>query len=254
MSAMHDSDGVKPIEVRPTLRNGRIWVKPLLFLLFVVGFILTCPEPRPPFQFNLDPNIIDQGAGWLFSLGMKFLGRWNPEQMVSGVDYLTFVGLVLSLFSLLALLPKVPLRVTIGGQITLFCIWLTFGEPCLEHHGVEAWNVCLGAMLIAALGFWKGTRWDYFVIIAFGLILGFFPLMRRPAVQTALAAAFILGILGLAAAANGFLRWRTGRRREEGDSGRSGNPPPDVSGCASSPDWSFLQYLKPLAVFLPAFW
>lgn len=254
MSAMHDSDGVKPIEVRPTLRNGRIWVKPLLFLLFVIGFILTSPEPRQPFQFNLDPNIIDQGAGWLFSLWMKFLGRWNPDQMVSGGDYLTFLGLVLSFFSWLMLLPKVPLTVTVGGQITLFGIWLVFGEPCLEHHGVEAWNVCLGAMLIAQLGLWKGTRWNFFVVAAYGVTLGFFPLMRRPAVQTPLACCFILGILGLAAAASGFLRWRNNRRRSE-EAGRvcSENPPPNADGYASSPDWSFLQYLKPLAVFFVCF-
>jgi hypothetical protein len=112
------------------------------------------------------------------------------------------------------LLPRIPPMVTVGGELTLFCIWLIFGERCLDHHVVETWNVCLGAMVIALLGFWKGTRWDYFVIGAFGATLGFFPLMRSPAIQSPLACCFVSGVLGLVATANMSLQ----RKRKEKDS------------------------------------
>ena len=217
-----------------------VWVRLSIFASFAVIFALTSSAALQRSQFILAGYVNfdrwDLGVNWLFHTWLRVVLWRNPMHTVAGGDLFAFETTVVFLFALLILLPRLPLLATIGGEIVLLIVWWTFGELSATTRAFEAWNVALGSVFIASLPYWRGTKRDYLSAAFFGAFLGFFPLMRQSAVQTFTACLLITVVLLLAAGVTRYLK-----RDKRFFSTQAGL------------EWSFLNYLKPLATFTPFF-
>ena len=197
-------------QLNATVR-GEIWAKCLVFACFAATFALISSKALEKSQTILgdytSSDCLDPGLNWLWGAWLQVICWWHPKHQSCGGDLFAFESAVMCVFALLVLLPRLPLLISIGGEVmVLLLLWRMFGELGARTHLIEAWDVALGAVFITSLCFWKGTARDYFTAILFGAVLGYFPLMRQSAVQTSAACLLMIGV-GLVAAAASL--WRT---------------------------------------------
>jgi len=197
----------EPVPMRPSTLSkfnwGELWIRLFLLLLSFGLFLFREPTATNPFDFYLNNGWADLGAQYLF-LGLRHLLYGpNPSQTFLVADIFTLQVIFFCVLSALMLLPRVPLALLVGGQAALVFVWWTFGDMSAHGHAIEAWTIVLSAMLIVFLNYWRGYVYDYVVLFAFAVVLGFMPLMRQNALQTIFVPfAAVIGFGIIAAAVN----------------------------------------------------
>lgn len=169
----------------------------------------------------------DTGAHFLFSAYIQLIRLFNPGHSVCALDLILWEFSILAILSLVLLAPRVPIRVTIGGHVCLFLVWLMFFEINYFGHAIESWVVILMAMFLVHVVYWKGRLRDYGVALFFGLVLGYIPLMRQSARFIVVGPCIlVVGFVVLMIIANVGSRDRTRRT------------------------WNFLHFLVPVLILL----
>jgi|GEM_PF-3353648 len=169
--------------------------KILLFLGLVAGFYLRSPNLKEFGVFYVSPGWPDQGAQFLFTWLLNLKQFWVPSHQPSLEDVAQLQAVFVFLLSVAMLVPRVPLAVTIGGQAAILCCWWTFGDISVHCHAIEAWAIVLCSMLVVVISRWDATPRDWAVIVIFGCILGYLPMMRQSVTGTCVASLAPIGCL-----------------------------------------------------------
>lgn len=238
--------------LRSDMRSDRhrdVWWRLLVFGCFVGIFLLL---PHKVDQFYLDQSGPDLGAQFLFRGWLHLLEWLGFRHRVFATDLFAFQAAVIFLFAGVMLLTKVPLPVATGGALTLLAVWGIFHDLSSFYHAIESWTILVASMFIVLVVFWKGSLRNYVAAAAFGLVLGYLPLMRQSAILHALLPSIFLLI---ACAARAAATWYLGRRaisdqeREMTVAGGHGSADP----AQSSPFRSLQMFVVPVMVMLVFF-
>ena len=156
------------------------WIRVAAFLCLLVACWLTAPDmgqldARVSSYTNMETW--DPGAQLLFSAYRYVI---LEGKTATGRDVLAFELGIVAVFSAVSLLARVPIIVALGSQASLFSIWLVFHSVKYVRAG-ESWAVVLAAGFLTCLVFWRGEKWDYFTLLAYGTVLGYLPLIRKSA-------------------------------------------------------------------------
>jgi len=172
-----------------------------VFLCFVGAFVIRDIATTNLSEFYLNFGAWpDQGAQFLFVSWLKMLVWLNPQHRNSLDDLHVFQAAVVSVFSIVMLLPRLPWLLLVGGQVALVCAWWVFGDISAHCHAIEAWVIIFSAMFVVVLAYWRGGWRDYIVAIMFGVVLGYMPLMRQSASGTFLMPFATIALFGAIAA------------------------------------------------------
>jgi hypothetical protein len=168
----------------PALRDALI--KEHLFIGFALAFLssrsgLLESSRIALYNFSTRRGVWDPGMDILISAFTHIIHLLHPAYTITVSDVFLIQTALILLFALMMIIPRVPWRVSLGGELCLIIVWLTFNDVSQSGHAVESWTIIICAAALAHLVFWRSSLRDYAVTALFGLILGFMPFMRRSA-------------------------------------------------------------------------
>lgn len=132
-------------------------------------------------DFYMSENVFDPGPQLLFRIYQRLVSFILPGHGFTAVDLFAWELAILLLFSLVTILPRVPLFVSAGAQLSLFALWLVFRDIADIGHAVDSWAIVLVSVLLVGLLQSKGKPADFAAFAFSGAVLGTLPLMRQSA-------------------------------------------------------------------------